>query len=449
MSPASTSLADWLADVHDRAQACLARATPAMGRRYGLIRFVQDLPTEPDDARLFHAAAQTANSVPLFQRPCFGLNGGSGLSRQVAWASAIGESLERYSAAAYDESELVEATYEQLAREGMRVLDPGSVPLYSHRQYSSPGFPFRPFQADTRISWVRGRSLVSGEHILVPACLVFIPFEKDSRIYNAISTGLACDISPVGAALRGLYEVVERDAIMIMWLGRLPVPEVDLELLPSLGEIFERVFRPSRLEFRVSDITTDLGIPVAFAMAIDRSNAGVALTAGAAASLQPEHAVLKALVEAAQGRLWLRNERDEGRLAKVLDKDQVATFHDHVRWFGHQQHLEHVSFLLSGPRAAMERQVRDSSLSAENLLHALASSLAGRGLDVIVVDITPTDVAQLGFNVVKTLVPGLVDLNSHHLLSLKGNSRLYEVPRLLNYGRRDENGLYDIPHPFP
>jgi ribosomal protein S12 methylthiotransferase accessory factor len=67
----------------------------------------------------------------------------------------------------------------------------------------------------------------------------------------------------------------------------------------------------------------------------------------------------------------------------------------------------------------------------------------------VTVDVTPPDIRDLGFTVVKTLVPGLVDLNPEHLLPPKGNRRLYEVPERLGYGRRSEDVLYDVPHPFP
>jgi ribosomal protein S12 methylthiotransferase accessory factor len=416
-----------------------------------LIRVVQALPTEPDDPRLFHAFAQTANCEPLFERSQSALNGGSGHTPEVARACAIGESLERYAASCYDCSALPKASYRELVQDGVAALDPCSFPLYSDRQYRTPGFPFEPFLADTPVRWVWATSLVSRRALLVPACFVFIPFEEDARICRAVSTGLACDVSPAGAALSGLHEVIERDAIMIMWLGQIPAPQVDTARISGFGEIMDRMFRPSRLELRVNDITTDLGIPVAFALAIDRANEGMALNAGAAANVDPIRAVYKALTEAAQGRLWLRNEYKEGRLGAVLDSQRVATFHDHVRWFGHQQNLRHVAFLSTAPTAAMTSpKSRCGSISdAQGRLQALTGLLAGHGLDVIVVEITPADIAELGFTVVKTLVPGLVDLNAHHLLPLKGNRRLYEVPERLGYGPRHEDSLNDIPHPFP
>jgi ribosomal protein S12 methylthiotransferase accessory factor len=455
MRPASVEIPPWAQDAHQRALACLARAQPAIGGRYGLIRGVWDISTEPDDPRLFHAVAQTANCEPLLIRTGRDLNGGSGFTPELARASAIGESLERYAAAACEESSLICSSYSELVQSGLRALNPASMPLYSERQYSTPGFPYNPLRADTRVNWVWGTSMVSHERLLVPACLVFSPFVEEACICDAISTGLACDMSAAGAALSGLYEVVERDAIMIMWLGELPAPCIDVDRLAGLGDVLDRVFRPSGLELTVNDISSDLGIPVAFALAIDKTNDGIVLNAGAAANARPERAVAKALVEAAQGRLWLRKEQAEGHLDDVLDRHRVVSFDDHVRWFGHRRHLHHVDFLTTAPcaRASDAWCSVDDDLevatSPEDRLDEMVALLARQELDVIVLDITPLDVADLGFTVVKVIVPGLVDLNAHHLLPLKGNRRLYEAPALMGYGARDEDTLNDVPHPFP
>jgi ribosomal protein S12 methylthiotransferase accessory factor len=419
------------------------------------VRGVADIPLEPDDPRLFHAATETADCEPLFGRRSLGQNGGCGLTREIAWASAIGEAIERYAAAAYDESALISATYRDLRGHGIDAVPPESIPLYSQRQYETPGFPYLPFHEDTRLKWTWGTSLVSGRRLLVPACLVFIPFQEDARIADAVSTGLACDISTDGAALSGLYEVIERDAIMIMWLGELPAPRIETEALNSVGPIFDEIFRPSGLEFWLSDISSDLALPVVFALAIDRENAGLALTVGAAAGLTFERAALKALVEAAQGRVWLKYEYEAGRLATILARHEVATFHDHVRWFGHREQLSHVDFLLGSKtttqatRSSVAGEEGDGD-SHEDQLGRSVTHLAQLGLDVIMVDLTPPDIKALGFEVVKILVPGLVDLNAHHLLPFKGNTRLYTVPERLGYRRAlSEDELNDVPHPFP
>src|SRR5438309_2067358 len=81
---------DWLDSARRRATICLARAEPGIGIRCGIIRSVLDLTIEADDPRLYHAATSMANTEPLFGRMSFRGNGGAGLTRELATASAIG-----------------------------------------------------------------------------------------------------------------------------------------------------------------------------------------------------------------------------------------------------------------------------------------------------------------------------------------------------------------------
>lgn len=437
----------WLRAAEERATTCLAYAAPALDPRYGIIPNVWDLPIDADDPRLFQMATGMAHCERLFGRGGFTHNGGAGLIRQLALASAVGETLERYSAAAYDADALVVASFDDLAGRGIGAIDPSTLRQFSPRQFATAGFPYQPYRRSRPISWTWGESLVSHQRLLVPAHMVFIPFFGESDLAPGISTGLACDVSPVGARLSGLNEVIERDAVMISWLAELPAPRVDIGRWPALSGTFHRYFSPSRLEFVVNDITTDLDVTVMFALAIDRFNEGLALTVGAAANVDPQVAAMKALVEAAQGRLWLKSQVAEGVTA-VVDPAQIGDFDEHVRWFGEQEHLRFVDFLTTAPeQPSPPPEVADESAAAR--LDRVVAGLAGKGFDVVVVDVTPPDVADLGFSVVKVLVPGLVDLNADHRFPPLGNSRLYQVPDRLGYGPRREEDMNRVPHPFP
>src|ERR1700733_11029189 len=160
MSSVGVQLPSWIHGSQERALTCLTPSAPAVGARRGIVRGLADTPLAPDDPKLFHVAAQTADSEPLFGRSCIGQNGGCGLTREIARAGAIGEAIERYAAAAYDESALISATYRELEDRGIEALPPESIPLYSERQYERPGFPYERFHADTCVRWTWGTSLV-------------------------------------------------------------------------------------------------------------------------------------------------------------------------------------------------------------------------------------------------------------------------------------------------
>ena len=75
--------------------------------------------------------------------------------------------------------------------------------------------------------------------------------------------------------------------------------------------------------------------------------------------------------------------------------------------------------------------------------------LGAPGLEVIVVDLTTSDVEGLGFKVVKVLIPGMQPIDFGPWQRL-GGPRLYEVPARLGYSAASgPQELNLFPHPFP
>jgi ribosomal protein S12 methylthiotransferase accessory factor len=72
-------------------------------------------------------------------------------------------------------------------------------------------------------------------------------------------------------------------------------------------------------------------------------------------------------------------------------------------------------------------------------------------LEVIVVDVTTADVEELGFKVVKVLIPGMQPVDFGVQWPHVGGRRLYEAPRRMGYQqfRTQPQELNRFPHPFP
>jgi thiazole/oxazole-forming peptide maturase SagD family component len=142
---------------------------------------------------------------------------------------------------------------------------------------------------------VLGRSLLDGSQCFLPAAYCYLDYGGPWR--EADSTGCAAGAGLEDAALRGFLELVERDAFAIWWYNRLRRPAMDLGAIRSSGtrrliELFEQFGR--RVE--ILDITGDLQIPVMVAVS---SQQGADVLIGSGASLDPEDAALRALLEAA------------------------------------------------------------------------------------------------------------------------------------------------------
>ena len=187
--------------------------------------------------------------------------GGSAFTWEESRARALGEAVERFCAAVYDERTFVLDCQRNLAPE---AIDPSTVALFSAAQYREPGFAFQPFTEETRVAWTWGYSLLRRAPVLVPAAFVYRPYwpiEDEAAIGDFPTTGLACGNSLADAILHGLYETVERDAIMITWLNRLPARRIGLDRLAPAIDADLPWARLGRRGLFVHDITTDIAIP--------------------------------------------------------------------------------------------------------------------------------------------------------------------------------------------
>ena len=92
-----------------------------------------------------------------------------------------------------------------------------------------------------------------------------------------------------------------------------------------------------------------------------------------------------------------------------------------------------------------------SILSIGQRIRHMVTIFGDRGFDVVVFDLTTPDVAQAGFKVMRTVIPGMQPLDIHHNLQHLGGRRLFDVPRQLGFTAQPSNAsdLNPYPHPFP
>lgn len=298
----------------------------------------------------------------------------------------------------------------------------------------------------------------------------------DEFVTIPISTGLACGSSYEDAVLREIYEVVERDSFSITWLNQMQMPrlEIDNPKNPELSAVIE-AFKEVGLDLCVNFAITDLEIPVVITLSLDNSGAGPASVIAARADFDIEYAIMRSLEETAQTRLsvkqlmrdrlfpqtfeslrfwlWVKQlMRDRPNFAPREGFTNIVDGKDHVQLFASPKMRQHLMFLTDAPSV-----VNLSSLEAvpkENVndrIKRCVNLLSSKRYDVIVVDVTTPDVAEVGFRVVHVLVPGLQPLDMNHNWRYLGGKRLYEVPVRMGFADRtkSEEELNCIPHPFP
>jgi ribosomal protein S12 methylthiotransferase accessory factor len=427
-------------------------ATQVLSPRTGILKQVKFLPWEPGQIRLQHPIGV----VPSYaQLPCGGdisRPGGSSCNFEEGLAKTIFEGLERYSAAFVDFSEFVRSRPSD-----HRFLAEERFPLFADWQYEAAGWPFRPIGPASDIHWKKGISLFEGEIRFIPASQIYIPYTPtcpEECLGPSTSTGLAAGWTRDDALLNGLMEVVERDALMIMWMNRLSMPRLRLPDGCRARILIAERLRGSGARCTLIDLTTDLGIPTVLAVLHHQAFGRPLTTIGLSAKADYATAALKAFYEAVSDYERIRVHLDQHGDAHWVPDDDFTNVTD-FEWHGlayvdpaAQRHLE----FMYASNTEVERGPGDEvqGSDARSRLRAALSRLRPHVRDVISVNIAPRDVAGLGVHVCKVFIPDLVPVNPDHRFPWLGHSRLYQVPVRLGYLERaaDPAELNPLPHPF-
>ena len=439
----------------------LRRAKRLVSDRTGIVASVEFLEQSPEDPAVHQAWSSVGSAIPVLGRHALNRGIATSADSRRAIMKAVGESIERYCSAYYEDESLRLATFTDLDRDGERAVDPRDFALFSERQYADPAFRFRPITSDTTLRWVRGHSLVSDRPTWVPAAYVYVPYAYDETrgelpFQDLISTGQACGPTLAAATSKAILEAIERDAFMIVWQNQLACSEIALDGIddPSVRNLLQA------LDGITADchawlLTVDIDVPVVLVVFSGHAGDHAPQTViGIGTDLSPTRALMLALEEACLGFCGMP------RLASVHQDFQAAPdFHDITSLDRHG--LAHallpelrssIEFLARPHRQVALGDLRDrSSASAKENLRTLVDELAGTGLDVIAVDLTTPDIDEVGFKVVRAVVPGLQPLDINHTRRHLGGRRLYDVP--VRLGIRDEPlteaQLNPFPHPFP
>lgn len=429
----------------------LRRLDEAVSPLVGIVRHTVTTMQAPDETPLSNCASELASTARTLEALSVEFGSGAHPSPAQARAAAIGEALERYSAALVPMERIRVSTAREL---GTAAVPPRRFGLFHALQYAQPGFPFAPFTQDTPTSFVDGTSLADGSPALLPAELVFLhpPAAGTKPIGYATSSGLACGPSFVEAALAALLELVERDAVMVAWSNRLSLPLLSWEGERELEALDRRFFAVTGLRYAVIDASVLLGVPVAIGVLHGPPGSRAALAVGAGCSARMPDAWLKALSEAFGVYRWLGLQRETEPSRPLPRKEEVRTFDDHMLFYATHARARLASFLDASPARTRPAHAPPLTGSApREQLEAVLVRLERHGVSAYAVDVTSSDVESLGLRVVRVVAPELCALDVAHSARFLGCRRLYTAAFEAGLALRtlEPADLNDDPHPFP
>jgi YcaO-like protein with predicted kinase domain len=315
---------------------------------------------------------------------------GKGLNEPAAQASAVMEAAEIATAERFPVATRV-STMQDLITERTR-LNPLHGLLARGQRPPAESEPMR---------WVEGHDLLRNDKVWVPAEAVSLnavdPSGHRTRYWQS-SDGLASGNILIEAVVHGLLERVERDAAAL-WLFRSDKDVFDCCLNPAAldDEAVDGLARQidgAGFQLRLFDITSDVGVPVMFAIiapkpdGIEQHWKHFDIASGSGAHPSSSRAAIRAITEAAQSRVTsITGARDDfdPNLYGVKSKGDLTTY------------------FRASPlhRSRLDEIPRDP---AENLLFIVERlRVTGIGSAIVV----PFDTGIEGFAVAKVLVPEL------------------------------------------
>jgi ribosomal protein S12 methylthiotransferase accessory factor len=380
------------------------------------------------------------------------LAAGKGWTERQAMLSALGEAVERYAACHWDPRRTFLARWGAVEQ---AALSPVDLVLYSDEQYARKDWPYVPWAADQEVTWIRGVELPSGLEVALPASLVYLVYptpRAEDYFAPATSNGLAAGPSLDAAILSGLYELIERDALLVTWMNRLPATEIEVTDDGSAGASVVRHYRRFGVEVRALLMRTDQPAAVVMALASDQDPARPARLIGMGCDLDPGRALSKAIFELCQARPSESNRyREHPPAGRLKGHEDVRALEDHPAFFCLPENSHEFEFLwAAGDKRPLRALADRSTGTVAGDLVACVDALAAAGHRVAYVDLTTPDVTSAGMWVVRTIAAGLQPIHFGWGQERLGGGRLLDMPRRLGLsgGRRTLDDLNPCPHPL-
>ncbi|MBD0345353.1 MAG: YcaO-like family protein [Coleofasciculus sp. Co-bin14] len=318
---------------------------------------------------------------------------GKGSTVEAAMVSAAMESLELYCAEAIELPEIT-LSYAQLAEtQSVISLD------YLHLRENSLFNVNRPEQ------WCVGWDILNQNEVAVPVQAVSMNYSRfwyqdiaNLGSFEMGSNGLASGNHFLEALSSALYEAIERDAVschMEAFLQSNRMARVRLETIesPTVLDLLAK-FEAAQVVPILFDCTVDTEVPVYRAYLYDPSGRGPT-SHGYGAHLDPEVAMARALMEAAQTRLI------------VISGARDDIYHQYYATLRIKRNSSYEVLNLESNPATVDARVRKSQATGtfEEDIEIILEKLKRAGLNqVIVFDLSPPG---WDISVVRVVVPEL------------------------------------------
>jgi len=422
----------------------------------GIVSFVSDIERGRSDPDTFVSVAESGDLAS------FGFPGGSrriigsgaGMTYDDAFWASVGETVERYCLQSVPYEDMVVASWRELKEAGHEAVAPEDWALFDPGQNQGRDFFFPPFDRETKVAWVRLDSLTRRVETYVPACMVYFmvkPVAGAAVVSPGVSTGAACARSIAEGIFKGICEIVERDAFMIMWRNQLACPRVEIDKQSSIYNLVQDKFIRHGFDYTIIETTLDLGIPSFCGILRNTRHHPTRIIVGGSCHPDPERAVIKTLLELAQGIQWMNHLGAKSFKAEP-GFTNVHTFDERMLLYAYGNYPEAFRFLLDNPNVVKLSQIPsvDQGSDSANIRRSV-DLLARKQIELLALDVTSVDVEGTGVSVIRVVAPQCEAMEGDYRAQFLGGKRWRQVPVDTGY-RPKPSTLQEInsfPHPYP
>ena len=351
---------------------------------------------------------------------------GSGFSinEKDSIMSAMGEAIERYCASIKPSDELENKN--NLYFEKIAIKD--VTRSTTHNDYNS------------KREWVNVSEMLSKKTFLMPSEMIYLTKTNYVPIRDIISTGLAAYTTLTGAIERGLCECIERDAFVQFWMlshmnFKISTTEIkDIQIKILLNKSIQ-----SGLKVDLYDISTEFDVPVILTVIQKEGVNGFYLSC--AANFNYLKAIKKSLEEGLGGysvyteSTLIHRKKIPTNLENVEDLSERPIYYLNQ----HQDHI--LNNILNREKNSKKIKELKHCYKQENNLDTVLTNMKNKNINVYYKDITTPDVKEVGFKVVRVIVPKLafLPIKKPMLVCDRLNNKSIDLERDYNLE----------PHPFP
>ena len=441
----------------------LDRMKRLYSRKYGLVNSVYTQTdirpsgfaiSTNDNSSLGNIIPMCAFSVMRTFLKGLGDGGGSSLDFDKSKKKAYGEHIER-SCARTVNNKNISITFESqdsLVSKNEFMLDFRRLIHFEEHFYEDPKFPLSKYYSTDPIQWVKGYNYTKKNYTWIPAQSVFLYSHPliEKRYVWGLSTGLSCGKNFIEASISSILEVIERDSFMLTWHIQIPGKRIEMDMITNeaLLKVYRHIIKHLSGEDKlyIYDISKLHGVYTMITYIRNDLPNSYGLIIATASHLDPQIAMLKSLEELCQTQAFAYHSllKDPKRNIKELKPIELDTLHKHFHFYSTGKHSHAVDFISVSDEVVNLSDMKTCTKgNPMEDLKFLAKILEDNELDVYLTDITTPEVINSGFNVVKAIIPDMVDLDSNYLYRQTNNKRLKDY----FYGNKIE--INDNPHPFP